>query len=514
MIGAVGYKVITLNRNQKELYQTMNTFTKKSLHVALAGLGTLGLAGAADAVMVNPNGLGQVLIYPYYTVRSPAGAGIANYNTLLSIVNTTNSVKAVKVRFREGKASAEVLDFNVFLSPFDMWTAAVEPGAGTPGVTPLGPYDNGAQIETTDTSCTIPDFTDGVAVPFRSGAYEGDAVGDDGLDRTTEGYFEVFEMATYAPGSVTATNATHSKGVPVNCSLVTDSTALSEAQPPLGGLSGGATLINVLTGDAFTEDATALINFTNAPIYFNTGVDTPNFGDALPPIGVAVSATGQILTGVYGTGTLDPEKAVAMSLQKTSVINEFVLDASTLSGTDWVLTFPGKYAFVDPNGKSFSTLPFIGKLGKTGACDPATLTTYNREEGKITPSGPDFSPSPGIPGFNLCWEANVISFKNPAASGIAQVLGSGNSYTVTTGFTNGWGVVTYSPLAINVATTASVYDPILQTVAPATSLTFSGLPTIGFAVQTFVNGTLTDSTGKLIQSSYGGNFGHRYTGPQ
>ena len=46
------------------------------------------------------------------------------------------------------------------------------------------------------------------------------------------------------------------------------------------------------------------------------------------------------------------------------------------------------------------------------------------------------------------------------------------------------------------------------------STTFSGLPTVGFAVQTFVNGTLTDSTGKLIQSSYGGNFGHRYTGPQ
>ena len=42
MLGAVGYKVITLNRNQKELYQIMNTFTKKSLHVALTGLGTLG----------------------------------------------------------------------------------------------------------------------------------------------------------------------------------------------------------------------------------------------------------------------------------------------------------------------------------------------------------------------------------------------------------------------------------------------------------------------------------------
>ena len=50
----------------------MNTFKKKSLHVAvLAGLGALGAAGTANAVHINPDGEGQVLIYPYYTVRSP-----------------------------------------------------------------------------------------------------------------------------------------------------------------------------------------------------------------------------------------------------------------------------------------------------------------------------------------------------------------------------------------------------------------------------------------------------------
>src|SRR4029079_5684450 len=205
MFGAVGYKVITLNRNQKELYPTMNTFTKKSLHVALAGLGTLVLAGAANAVMVNPNGLGQVLIYPYYTVRSPAGAGVATYNTLLSVVNTTASTQAVKVRFREGEASAEVLDFNVLLSPHDVWTAAVEPG----------PAGAGAMIETADRSCTIPSFTPNVPVLFRTGAYEGDAVKDNSLNRLTEGYFEIFEMGTYLDTSVIGINSKHNgKGVP------------------------------------------------------------------------------------------------------------------------------------------------------------------------------------------------------------------------------------------------------------------------------------------------------------
>ena len=40
--------------------------------------------------------------------------------------------------------------------------------------------------------------------------------------------------------------------------------------------------------------------------------------------------------------------------------------------------------------------------------------------------------------------------------------------------------------------------------------TFYGLPIIGFGVQTFLNGTLTDATNRLIQSSYGGNFVHKY----
>ena len=44
----------------------MNTFKKKSLHAAvLAGLGALGAAGTANAVHINPDGLGQVVLYPY-----------------------------------------------------------------------------------------------------------------------------------------------------------------------------------------------------------------------------------------------------------------------------------------------------------------------------------------------------------------------------------------------------------------------------------------------------------------
>ena len=119
----------------------MNTFKRKALFTAV--LAGLGAAGTAEAVYLNPNGTGQVLVYPYYTVQSSGGA---SWNTYLSVVNTTSRAKAVKVRVLEGKTSAEVLDFNLFLFPNDVWTAAIIP-SGTGATDP-------AAMVTADRSCT------------------------------------------------------------------------------------------------------------------------------------------------------------------------------------------------------------------------------------------------------------------------------------------------------------------------------------------------------------------------
>jgi hypothetical protein len=131
----------------------MNIFKKKSLYLAVAGVSALG-AGSASAVTLNADGLGNVLLYPYYTVRETS-AGNA-YNSLLSVVNSTASAKAVKVRFLEGKNSREVLDFNLYLSHNDVWVAAVIPTA------------DGAGIVTPDNSCTDPAVSHDENNPNRS----------------------------------------------------------------------------------------------------------------------------------------------------------------------------------------------------------------------------------------------------------------------------------------------------------------------------------------------------------
>jgi hypothetical protein len=103
-------------------------------------------------VSVNHDGLGQALIYPYYTVRVvPTGliGSDAAYNSLLSVVNSTASAKAVKVRFLEGKNSREVLDFNLYLSAEGRLDRCGHPDNGRRGYLHRGQvlYESGGVVE-------------------------------------------------------------------------------------------------------------------------------------------------------------------------------------------------------------------------------------------------------------------------------------------------------------------------------------------------------------------------------
>jgi len=79
------------------------------------------LALPAFGVEVAADGFGQVLLYPYYTVRGSPHA----FNTLISIGNSTPDVKAVRLRFHEAREGAPVGDFNIYLNAYAVWTGAV-----------------------------------------------------------------------------------------------------------------------------------------------------------------------------------------------------------------------------------------------------------------------------------------------------------------------------------------------------------------------------------------------------
>jgi len=482
----------------------MNSFQRKSLYAALAGVGALGVTGAADAVNVNPNGLGQVLIYPYYTVNSDS-AGNA-YNSLLSVVNTGSSAKAVKVRFLEGKNSREVLDFNLFLSKYDVWTAAIIPS----------PTSGGGRVVSHDKSCTIPSntFLD-AGVDFVNFAYVGsnDDKGGAGLDRTKEGYVEIIEMAHYASFTCTSIQVTHVSGVPFDCAGVNDTQAggAFTASSATGGLFGGISLINVGAGTDYTEDAVALQNFNRGPIYRTANDVKPDLTDSSPKTAVVFGAEGPagFFVSNFPTPAYLAADTVSAVLMHEHVMNEYVLDAGTKSGTDWVLTFPTKRFYVNVGTGSAPKLFQRNFNDGAGACDDIDLRIFDREE-RTTSQPVTFSPPPPTPTTSICWEANIITFNN------SNVLASKNTANINTGNQNGWlrlGFIrststsaTFHTLG-NQTNTTHVFG--VSGFSTGLTKTYLGLPVVGFAVQSFTNGTLVVGASNVL-ANYGGNFVHKY----
>jgi hypothetical protein len=486
----------------------MNTFKRKALFTAV--LAGLGAAGTAEAVYLNPNGTGQVLVYPYYTVQATGGNA---WNTYLSVVNTTSRAKAVKVRVLEGKTSAEVLDFNLFLSPNDVWTAAIVPGAGAA---------DAARILTSDVSCTNPVGSLPVAAggePFR----------------TREGYVEIIEMGTLT-GAWAAAVTHGAAGTPANCALVQGQVTIpSSIEAPSGGLMGTGTLINVNNGQDAGYKADALEAFRSTAVFTDAGFITPSLADASPAQSFVVNAGGRDATGasvqitayrsnfVTTSGVAAGARAVASVYMHTAVMNEYVLDTGSASLTDWVVTQPLKRVFVS---STTAAQPYSNVLTANGACETIGFTFFNREERGAIAAGADFSPLPpaGAPN-SLCWESNVLSIRNgaahmPTATTQSGVLGSFNvtNVTVTTGFQNGWGRLTFvgtGALTLGMGSAATERDIHDSTgVFPGTgfaavSATFFGLPVTGFMIRNFRNGNLTCGTA-TCQGNYGSLFNHSY----
>jgi hypothetical protein len=499
----------------------MNTFKRKALSAAV--LAGLGVAGTAEAVYHDVNGVGQVLIYPYYTVNSANGGA---FNTYLSVVNTTPKAKVVKVRFREGKTSVEVLDFNLYLSPNDVWTGAVVPADGASATSP-------GRLVSADVSCTNPPIP-ATGVDFRNTLYltGGDSLPGTGLERTREGYAEIIEMGTLT--GVAAANVTHNaSGTPANCTAVQGQTVtLLTVEAPQGGLSGTGTLINVANGSDAGYVPDALAEFRTAQFYTDITSDTPNLGSAdavsvvvntgtLTATGTPAGATLYRSDWVLTSGVNAGARAVAAVYMHTAVMNEYILDSTTQSLTDWVVTQPVKRFFVS---STTAAQPYTAVLSASGACEVVGLSFFNREERGAAAAGVDFSPLPAAgPANSICWESTVISFRNGAAflppSTASTVLGSANvtNVNVTSTFQNGWAILSFTganaiaPNGMGSFTTSdrATTSGVAIAVQAAGAQTFFGLPVTGFMVRTFKNGNLACGTA-TCQGNYGSAFEHSY----
>jgi len=376
---------------------------KNSLTTAIiAGVaGVAGLVGVAGAVNLNPDGLGQVLLYPYYTVNG-------GNSTHISVVNTTNSVKAVKVRFLESVNSAEVLDFNLYLSPYDVWGAEIQ-ADGT----------SGASLRITDTSCTVPKISTGQPfVDYEFAHNTEDDLSGLGLVRTRQGHVEIIEMGVVTGALATA--ATHtSAGVPANCNALVaawDGGAWSanpgtNIETPNGGLFGSAVIVSGEWGRTLSYNADAIDGFYTIPgghLHFLPGDVGPTLAEAANTLTTATArifSNGSLYQIDYDAGVVDSVSAV---LASRYIYNEYFISPALAASSEWVVTFPTKRLHVFTLQSSYR-LPFTAAFGTRGSCHAYDIKYWDREE-RTTTTRLIPSPPPPVAGFGLCFEANVIAF--------------------------------------------------------------------------------------------------------
>lgn len=456
---------------------------KKSLSKAVALAATIGAAASVQAVSLNHDGIGQVLLYPVYTVEN-------GNDTYIHVTNTTDQYKAVKVRFVEGMNSQEVLDFNLYLSPQDVWTGAVVATA------------DGAKLVTSDKSCTagvVP--AEGLA--FRNFIYgqgaNADAAEFRGLDRSRVGHLEIIEMGVVDPALVLSNGVSaqqaieHVNGVPGNCGAVRAAFSGAGAWAsnlnngvgaPTGGLYGSLAVINVQEGTEVGSDATALDGFSPVAIHAKPG-------DLAPSLTQAEAFAAFPGFEVDYTRGID---AVSATLMKSSISNDYAYGAGLNAETDFVITFPTKTHYVNA---PTVVAPFTQTWNKTTAkaCEPIAVTFYDREERSQVLEEEQISPRPPVAeGIALCHETNILSI-----GANSEVLGGKYvqaTFDLPAGFETGWINVNFTGTGRTLAGTLAVVG--------GGAVSQNGLPAIGFAVTSIQNGDV----GGLL-SNYAVSNGHK-----
>jgi hypothetical protein len=375
----------------------------------------------ASAVALNPRGLGQVLIYPYYTVNK-------SQDTLLSVVNTDANGKAVKVSFREGHNGRETLSFHLFLSPHDSWTgvvSAIDAGAAS-----------GARLNSFDASCVDP----GIEFPaafsmagFSAAAADG---GPTSADRTREGMVEIIALGDIEPGSATDLAIAQSEGDPA-CKL--PASIVDDLAAPTSGLAGTGTIVNVGEGTFYAYNAEALVGFADAPLLTaTTPPGEPNLASARSAASeFPQGAVATVLNDAGEARMLDYERgidAVSAVFMADALYNEYLVTAALGANTDWIVTFPTKQFYVDKRLYPSSItspfeVPFAGEPGSaTSPVETSTWDLFDPDGNQgWTPVLLDCHPPPlstcPHPHPYLEYQVNVLAFVPPETSP-SDVFGS------------------------------------------------------------------------------------------
>lgn len=398
----------------------------------------------------------QILIYPFYSVQ-------AGNDTYMSFRNTTDWVKALKVRFLDAKDNSVVSSFNLYLEPQDQWSAVITVGNdGTP------------RLRTLETSCTVPQLTDeGLRLEIPSS-------GNGSARAAPIGSIQVIEMGVLDDGAIGSFGAEaaaikSASGTPSHCALLRAAwqevngrvvgvweNPTSNMSAPTGGLTGYSVIINVAEGTALAYMPASLSNVLQ-------GIENTSPNNHEAPSLESASRPGHSLSGV---------DLVSHELMTRRISNDYVTAPEIAASTDWLIYFP---TFQHHVHGAESLAPFTAQWNGEEACQTARLELWNREAEK----GMDEN-------IQFCHALNVLSF---GPSSVLKASGSvKQTVELPNQFADGWARIDFGG-----------DERELQLETANASILRYGLPAIGFAVQKYVNG---DVDGVL--SNYTGLVKHQY----
>jgi hypothetical protein len=455
---------------------------KRILSLSIAAMiGGVGLAGGASAAVFsrsdvgsigNPtSGAGNILLVPYFSTQG----GNA---TLLSITNTdTVNGKAVKVRFRGAANSDDLYDFQVLLSPGDVWSASVSQDA-TSGISTLS---------TTDATCTLPASVNGA---FQTGRVQQFSTASSIANQTREGYIEILNMADIPKGGLfdQGTIASGTLTAPTVNPLYTAIKHVN-GQAPCSTNAAGAAAINLLTQD---------------------------------PTVYSVTAGTSLAAGTAGAGTFAVSNGGATSTQSAQGLGLTFPTGQLLA--DWTIinvanttAISGQATAIPVSNANFVFFPQTGTAIATTPVSPASGTGVNIGSGTglgATSVGLDaVTADPIFRTTSVAYNTStVLGSTNvnyfPAVGGGTSYIPAGGNYSASVNYNNAIQNAASSTAATiaNPVVAAAYYDqpdlstPYAGTVVATTSAFGSSAASTYFTGNSALNQSLV-LTGLLAKSS-------------
>lgn len=369
----------------------MNPLARTTLAIAAA----LAADSASAVIKLQPNGMGDAVYIPYYTVEN-------SQDSLLTITNSGDLPSAIHLLFAEALNGQNVMSFNVYLPARSTWTATVTSNG------------EAAKVVSQSNVCTLPQMpAQGIQfLPYDYANNYPDG-GPTGQSRVRTGAVEIIELGTLTGALAEATTG-------LDCSRINSFYIHQPNQPPptrapylqnpSSRISASVHVVNVAQGVIFPVAGHAIAGHNTRPY------DVPT-EDILARIANPRLAAGESsfeTETAAGRLVFDANRgadAISSLFMQSELSGEFYTEQALASSTRWVLSFPTKHAYVSSRPGSLAqgsgaVAPFSDRFDAEGSCDFLTTASNKFDGGVLSESETPVDAA----SLGVCSQVNVIPF--------------------------------------------------------------------------------------------------------